>query len=95
MRWGIRIALGASERSVVALVVREGLLFALLGATGGMFGAMASSRLLTALLFETKTNDAPTLVAVSILLMSVAVVSSYLPARRAAKTDPMLAMRAD
>ncbi len=92
---GIRIALGASERSVVALVVREGFLFVLLGATGGMFGAMASSQLLTALLFETKASDAPTLVAVSILLMAVAVVSSYLPARRAAKIDPMLAMRAD
>jgi len=92
---GIRIALGASERSVVALVVREGLVFVLLGAVGGLFGAMASSRLLTTLLFETKASDVPTLVAVSILLMSVAIVSSYLPARRAAKTDPMLAMRAD
>lgn len=92
---GIRIALGASERSVVALVVREGLLFVLLGAAGGLFGAVASSGLLAALLFETKTSDAPTLAAVSILLVSVALVSSYLPARRAAKTDPMLAMRAD
>jgi putative ABC transport system permease protein len=92
---GIRIALGASERSVVALVIREGLLFVLFGAAGGLLGAMASSRLLTALLFETKTSDAPTLVAVSILLMAVAVVSSYLPAKRAAKIDPMLAMRAD
>jgi ABC-type antimicrobial peptide transport system permease subunit len=67
----------------------------LAGAAAGLFGALASSRLLTALLFETKASDAPTFVAVSILLMLVAVASSYLPARRAAKTDPMLAMRAD
>jgi putative ABC transport system permease protein len=92
---GIRIALGASERSVVTLVVRDGLLFVLIGAGSGLFGAIASSRLLTTLLFETKATDAETLVAVSVLLIVVAAVSSYLPARRAAKTDPMLAMRTD
>lgn len=92
---GIRIALGASERSVVALVVREGLLFVCVGGIAGGLGAIASSRLLTALLFETESSDMQTLVVVSILLIAVAVVSSFVPARRAAKTDPMLAMRAD
>lgn len=92
---GIRIALGASERSVVALVVREGLAFVLLGAVVGLLGAMASSRLITSLLFETRTTDVQTLVGVPVLLVVVAVVSSYLPARRAAKTDPVVAMRAD
>jgi putative ABC transport system permease protein len=92
---GIRIALGASERSVVALVVREGLVFVFAGGVAGALGAMASSRLLTALLFETKSSDVQTLAAVALLLALVAVASSYLPARRAAKTDPMLAMRAD
>jgi ABC-type lipoprotein release transport system permease subunit len=56
---------------------------------------MASSRLITSLLFETRTTDVQTLVAVPVLLVVVAVVSSYLPARRAAKTDPVVAMRAD
>lgn len=92
---GIRIALGASERHVVASIVREGLLYVVLGAAAGLFGATASSRLLTALLFETKASDAPTRIAVSIVLLSVAAVASYLPARRASKTDPMIAMRAD
>lgn len=92
---GIRMALGASERSVVMLVLRDGLLFVLFGAVFGVVGAIASSRLLTALLFETKVGDTQTFVAVSVVLLVVAVASSYLPARRAAKTDPMLAMRAD
>jgi putative ABC transport system permease protein len=92
---GIRIALGASERSVVALVVREALFFVLLGGAAGVLAAVASSRLLTALLFETKASDAETFVGVSAVLLVVAVASSYLPARRAAKTDPMLAMRTD
>jgi hypothetical protein len=83
-------AVAASSQGLTTAATRQR--FAL---AGGLFGAMASSRLLTALLFETKASDAPTLVAVLILLVSVAVVSSYLPARRAAKTDPMLAMRAD
>ena len=92
---GIRIALGASERSVIRLVAWEGILFVLFGAAVGLLGASASSRLLTSLLFETKASDASTLAGVSILLIIVAIVSSYLPARRAAKTDPMLAMRAE
>jgi putative ABC transport system permease protein len=92
---GIRLALGAPERSVVALVVREGALSVLVGASVGVFGALASSRLLTALLFDTKASDVPTFVAVAVLLLLVAVASMYVPARRAAKTDPMLAMRAE
>jgi putative ABC transport system permease protein len=92
---GIRIALGATERSVVALVLREGLLFVFVGAGIGLFSAVASSRLLTALLFETKASDPQTFVVVCLLLLLVAAASSYLPATRAAKTDPMLAMRGE
>jgi putative ABC transport system permease protein len=92
---GIRIALGASMRDVVSLVLREGVAFVLVGAAGGLAGALASSRLLETMLFDTKRTDAETFGAVLVVLMLVTVAATYLPAARAARVDPMTAIRID
>ena len=92
---GIRIALGATPRSIVALVLRDGARYAIGGAVLGLFGAFATTRLLTSMLYETKATDPATFVAVPIVLAMVALLASYVPARRAARTDPLVAIRSD
>jgi putative ABC transport system permease protein len=92
---GIRIALGASARNVVVLVLREGVAFVFVGAAAGLAGAFASSRLLTSMLFETKNTDTETFAGVLLLLVLVALAASYMPAKRAAGVDPMIAIRTD
>ncbi len=92
---GIRLALGASGHRVTATVMRDGLQFVVLGAALGVAGAVASTRLLRSMLFQTTTTDPETFVAVTVALAVVALVASYLPARRAARTDPTIAMRVD
>jgi putative ABC transport system permease protein len=91
---GIRIALGAQRRNILALVVREG---ALLAAAGVMLGtgiALWATRLLGSLLYGVGTTDLPTYAAVAAILGGIALAASYLPARRAASVDPMVALRA-
>ena len=92
---GIRIALGASDANVVGLLLRDGVTFVLLGAIVGLGGALASTRLLRAMLFQTTTTDPATFVVVTLVLAVVAMVATYLPARRAARTDPTIAIRAE
>jgi putative ABC transport system permease protein len=92
---GIRIALGASPRSIVRLVLGQGARSAIAGAALGMAGALAATRLLRGMLFETTTTDAPTFLAVPIVLAVVALLASYLPARRATRTDPLIAIRTE
>jgi putative ABC transport system permease protein len=90
---GIRIALGARSTDVLRLVVGQGMALALLGLAIGVAGALASGRLLRSLLFGVTSTDLMTFVTASIVLGSAALVASYLPARRAARTDPMEALR--
>jgi len=92
---GIRIALGASRERVVAMVVQRGLFLALAGITLGSAGAYAVSRVLQSLLFGVGARDPLTFVAVAALLGGVALLASWLPARRAARVDPLAAMRAE
>jgi predicted permease len=89
----IRVALGASRSAVAGLVLREGLLMAGLGVVAGLAGALALTRVLRTLLFEMSPTDPVTLVSVSCLLLSVAVVAAILPARRAMRVDPVAALR--
>ena len=90
---GIRMALGAERNQVVRLVVAQALTIAMIGAAGGVAGAFALTRYLRTLLFEVSPTDAATFVVLPFLLCAVALSASYLPARRAAQVDPILALR--
>ena len=91
--FGIRIALGASFGSVLRLVLKQGIATALVGVAIGLAGAFAVTRVLGSLLFDLSTTDPVTFAAVVLLLVSVALLACYIPARRAAKVDPMVALR--
>jgi predicted permease len=90
---GLRIALGASTGSVLRLVLGQGLALAGLGLALGLAAAVAGTRMLTSMLFRVQPNDPVVYLAVAVLLGMVAVVASYVPARRASKIDPLSAIR--
>jgi putative ABC transport system permease protein len=90
---GIRIALGATESGVVGLVVQRGMRLALIGMTIGLVTGAAVSRLLGGLLIEFSPWDPTTFISVTLLLILVAALASYLPARRATRIDPVTALR--
>jgi putative ABC transport system permease protein len=90
---GIRLALGALPSGVTRLVVRRGALLALGGLLAGGVASLGLSRLLRSMLFDLAPGDAVTLTAVSLILGGVALAASYLPARRAVRTDPLTALR--
>jgi predicted permease len=92
---GIRMALGAGKSEVLKLVISQGMKLALIGVAIGLAGALGMTRFLSGLLYGVKPNDSLTLVAVSALLMAGALLASYLPARQAAKVDPLVALRHD
>lgn len=90
---GIRLALGASRSDVLRLVARQGMSLALVGIATGLAGAFALTRLMQTLLFEVSPNDPATFALVSSLLFVIALVACFVPARRAARVDPMIALR--
>ena len=90
---GIRMALGAQSRDVLKLVVRNGMRLALVGVAIGLAGALALSRLMASLLFGVTSTDALTFAAMSTGLIAVALLACYIPARRATKVDPLVALR--
>ncbi|MGH9934658.1 MAG: ABC transporter permease [Blastocatellia bacterium] len=92
---GVRLALGARQRDVFRLVIKEGMTLVAAGVALGLAGAIAGTRLLTAFLYGVEPTDAATFIGVALLLAVVALLANYLPARRAARTDPMQALRAE
>jgi len=91
--FGIRIALGAGTSDVTTLVLKQGLALALLGVTIGLVASLALTRLMTSFLFGVKPTDFVSFVAVSLSLFGVALLACYIPARRATKVDPLVALR--
>ena len=90
---GIRLALGAQKRDILGMIVRQGLRLAVAGAAVGLIGALMVSRLMTGLLYGVKPTDPLTFAAVAVLLVGVALLGCYVPARRAMRIDPMVALR--
>jgi predicted permease len=92
---GIRMALGAQQGELVAKFVRQGFLLALIGVAAGLVLAAAVTRLMSSLLFHVAAVDPTTYAAMSIVLLAIAVLASYLPSRRAASVNPVEALRAE
>jgi putative ABC transport system permease protein len=92
---GIRMALGAQTRDILAMVVRRGLGLVFVGLAIGLVGAWATAHLLTGTLYGVSPHDPPTFATVPVLLAAVALLACIIPARRAAKIDPMVALRSE
>jgi putative ABC transport system permease protein len=90
---GIRMALGARRGDVLRMILREGAWLALVGVAIGVAVSLAITHLMATLLFNISPSDPLTLVAVAVLLSLVALLASYIPARRAMRVDPMVALR--
>ncbi len=90
---GIRMALGAQPSDILKLVVGQGLILVLIGVSIGAVGSFALTGLMTSLLFGIRATDPATFVSVAVLLIAVTLLACYLPARRAMKVDPMVALR--
>jgi len=90
---GIRLALGAQRRNILQIVVRQGLSLALTGAVVGLVGALIMSHLMAGLLYGVRPADPLTFAGVALLLLVVAIFACYIPARRAIRVDPMVALR--
>ncbi|HSJ10779.1 MAG TPA: ABC transporter permease [Longimicrobiales bacterium] len=92
---GVRMALGAGGQDIVRLIVRQGSVLALAGIAGGLLGALVVSRFLAAFLFGVSPFDAATFAGVSVILGGAAILACWIPALRATRVDPAIALRAD
>jgi putative ABC transport system permease protein len=90
---GIRMALGAERSDVMRLILKHGLILAGAGLAVGLLGSVVFTRLMASLLFGVSPTDGITLTAVAVLLVGVAMLACYVPARRATQVDPMVALR--
>jgi len=90
---GIRLALGAQQRDVLQLIVKQGIVLGLIGVTTGLFASFGLTRLMASLLFEVTATDARTFAVVAVGLFSIVLIACYIPARRATKVNPLVALR--
>ena len=91
--FGIRQALGADDKSILSLVLRQGMLRVTIGIAIGLAGALLLSKYLESLLFQVQAKDPAVFVVVTAVLFVVAILACYIPARRATRIDPMVALR--
>jgi ABC-type antimicrobial peptide transport system permease subunit len=92
---GIRIALGAQRRNVLGLVLKDGIKMAATGVALGVLAALGFTRLLTGMIYGVSPADPMTFTVIATLLILVALLACYLPARRATKVDPLVALRSE
>jgi len=92
---GIRMALGAQRRDVSGLVIRQGMTPVLIGIVIGLSSAFFLTRWMSSLLFRVSANDPLTFAGIALLLVAIALLACYVPARRATKVDPMIALRSE
>ena len=93
--FGVRMALGATGRDLRRMVMRRGLAIAALGSAIGLLGALLANRLLVAMLYEVSPTDIATLAVATAVLLGVAALASFIPARSSTRIDPAIALRAD
>ena len=93
--FGVRLALGAQSHHVLWMVLKRGLLLAVIGLAIGMGASLWLSRLVASMLFGVARNDPATLIAVAAVVVIVALLACYLPARRATQVDPLIALRSE
>jgi ABC-type antimicrobial peptide transport system permease subunit len=92
---GVRMALGANAATVTRLVLRQAAMLAIVGLIAGIAGALALTRFMQGIIFGVGTLDAFTFISVTLVLVAIALAASYFPARRAARIDPMEALRTE
>jgi putative ABC transport system permease protein len=90
---GIRVAIGAQPRDVFRMVIGQGMMLAMIGVGFGLVGAFGLTRLMTTMLFGVEPTDPATFISIAVLLTAVALVACYIPGRRAAKVNPLVALR--
>ena len=92
---GVRLALGARRRQIIAMMLQQGLRLLAIGLAVGFVGALVTSRVLRSLLFEVSATDPSVYVGVSLVLGLAAAIACWIPARRASRVDPIITLRAE
>jgi ABC-type antimicrobial peptide transport system permease subunit len=93
--WGVRLALGAQGSDLLKLVIRQGFVLAAAGVVIGSAISWGLTRLMTSILYEVSATDWRTFLGIAVLLSSVALIACWIPARRATKVDPLIALRSE